>query len=437
MENRKVYIGIIGFGTVGVGVLKILKNIEKMIVEKIGGEIVIKKIVDKKLDRNWTIDFDKSILSDNVDDILNDPEIEIVVELIGGYEPARTIILKALEKKKHVVTANKAVLAKYWDEINQTCKKNNVLVYFEASVGAGIPVIQGLNEGLAGNKIKLICGILNGTTNYILTKMLKEKCTFDSALKKAQELGFAEADPTFDIKGIDTAHKLAILASIAYGSSITIDKVYVEGIDTIKSEDVDFASKELDFTMKLLAIAKKGKNGLELRVHPSFIPNEHLLSSVNNEFNAIFIIGDAAGEIMFYGKGAGELPAASGVVSDIIYISKHIINEIAGKSQFVTYTRRKDIKIMNILDIETKYYIRFDAVEAPGVLAKIAGILGKHNVSIASCFQKDVCQESVPVIITTHQTKEQNLRQAIEEIDSLGVTKTKTTFVRIEDKLSV
>ena len=435
MSSKKVNIGIIGLGTVGIGVLKILKNIQDTISEKIGGEIVIKKIVNRTLDKNWNFEFDRSILSNNPDDILDDKEIDIVVELIGGYEPARTIILKALNNKKHVVTANKAVLAKYWDEINTTCKKNNVLVYFEASVCAGIPVIQGLNEGLSGNKIERISGILNGTTNYILTRMLKERCSFDAALKMAQEKGFAESDPTFDIKGIDAAHKLAILASIAYGTNISINDVYAEGIDGIKLEDIDFANKELDLAIKLLAMAKKTKNGLELRVNPVFLPKKHLLAAVQNEYNAVYVVGDATGEVMFYGRGAGELPAASGVVSDILYISKHIINEIAGKSQFVSYSSKQTMKILDIMDIETKYYIRFEAIEAPGALAKIAGILGKYNVSIATCFQREVRGKKVPVIITTHKSKERDVRTAIEEIDKLDVIKEKTVFIRIEEEL--
>ncbi|MDR0675981.1 MAG: homoserine dehydrogenase, partial [Elusimicrobiota bacterium] len=394
-DQKKVNIGIIGLGTVGKGVLKILNNIENIISTKTGGEIIVRKIVNRTLNKNWAsyfnfdFDFYKTILSDNVDDVLDDPEIDIVVELIGGYEPARIIIVKALENKKHVVTANKAVLAKYWDEINAVSKKNNVLLYFEASVGAGIPIIQGLNEGLASNKIEMICGILNGTTNYILTKMLNDKINFSDALKMAQEKGFAESDPTFDIKGIDSVHKLAILASLAYHINIDIDSIYKEGIDEIKVEDVDFAYKELGLVLKLLAIAKKTKNGLELRVQPVFISKKHLLASVENEFNAVYIIGDATGEIMFYGKGAGELPAASGVVSDILYVAKHINNETANKTQFVSIADYKRLNILDIDEVETCYYFRFEVSESPGALAQIAGILGRHKVSIASCYQHE------------------------------------------------
>ncbi len=432
---RKVNIGIIGLGTVGIGVLRILENIKGNILGKTGGEVVIKKIVNRTINKDWNFDFDHSILSTNPSDVLDDPEIEIVVELIGGYEPARDLILKALENKKHVVTANKAVLAKYWDEINETSKQNSVLVYFEASVCAGIPVIQGLNEGLAGNKINLICGILNGTTNYILTKMLKDKCSFDTALKMAQEKGFAESDPTFDIKGIDAAHKLAILASLAYAAEIHIDSVYTEGIDGIEFEDIDFASKELNLILKLLAISKKTNEGLELRVTPVFLPKNHLLASVQNEYNAVYIVGDAAGEVMFYGKGAGELPAASGVVSDILYVAKHIISGTAGKNQFVAYSKQKKVEILDVLDIKTKYYIKFEALDKPGILGQIATILGKNDVSIATCFQREMKNNSIPVVITTHTSMERNVRKAIEEIDKLKIVSGKISFIRIEENL--
>jgi homoserine dehydrogenase len=441
--NKKVTIGIIGLGTVGRGVIKILKNIEDIVSTKTGGEIVIKKIVTRTVNKDWNsffdFEFDKNMISNNVDDILQDPEIDIVVELIGGYEPARTYILKALENKKHVVTANKAVLAKYWEEINTVCKKNNTLLYFEASVGAGIPVIQGLNEGLSSNKIQMICGILNGTTNYILTKMLNENSSFESALKMAQEKGFAEADPTFDIKGIDTAHKLAILASLAYQKNIGIDSVYAEGIDKINVEDINFAYKELGFVLKLLAIAKKTENGLELRVNPVFISKNHLLSSVNNEYNAVYIVGDATGEVMFYGKGAGELPAASGVVSDILYVAKHINNETACKTQFVSMNN-SEIKILNINDIETCYYLRFEVEDSLGALSQITGILGNHGVSIATCYQHEknvdiTNKATVPVIITTHKSLEKNIKNAIDEINKLYFITKKTVFIRIEGNL--
>ena len=439
MKKTKINIGIIGLGTVGKGVIKILHNIKDSIKIKTGGEIIIKKIVTRSPEKKISFDFpfDTNIISNNINDILNDNEIDIVVELIGGYEPARTYILDSLKKKKHVITANKAVLAKYWDEILSSAKENNCLLYFESSVGAGIPVIKGLNEGLSSNNIKMIYGILNGTTNYILTKMLNEKMSFDDCLKLAQENGFAEADPTFDIKGIDTAHKLAILASLAYQTNIKIDDVYIEGIDNINTYDINFAYEKLNLILKLLAITKKNNNEIELRVMPIFIPKNHLLSFVNNEYNGVYIIGDSIGEIMFYGKGAGELSAGSGVVSDILYVAKNIINETDRKSQFVSDNSNK-IKIMNINDINSSYYLHFEVNENIDALSKIIEILSNNNVSILLCYQNENFREnlsSIPIIITTNKALEKNIKLAIEQINKLPFITKNATIIRIEDKL--
>ncbi|MCP4482693.1 MAG: homoserine dehydrogenase [bacterium] len=436
---KQIKIGIIGLGTVGDGVIKMFENIQEIVREKTGGEIVIKTLVDRVIDKERDFDLAKlgAKLSDNVDDILDDPEINIFVELIGGYEPAHSMILKALNNGKHVVTANKAVLAKYWDEFNEACVRNNVLCYFEASVGAGIPAIQGINEGLAGNRFNLICGILNGTTNFILTKMLKDNMDYDEALILAQKLGFAESDPTYDVKGIDAAHKIAILASLAYGKTFTIDDVYAEGIDEIHLDDVIFAKKELGLIIKLLAIAKKNEWGVELRVHPVFIPEEHLLAAVDSEYSAVYVDADAAGNIMFYGKGAGKMPAASGVVSDVIYIAKNIINGTAGKNQFVAnYDNSKNIQVVDINEIKSKYYLRFNVLDEVGVLAEITDILAKNNVSVATCLQKDVHKENImPLIMTTHKAQEADIKKAINAINGLKSSKESSLFMRIENEI--
>jgi homoserine dehydrogenase len=433
--KQQINVGLIGLGTVGTGVLKIFNNMAKHIEERAGAPVVIKKIVTKDASKAKDVKFDKSIISKSLDDILEDDSIDIVVELIGGYEPALSIILKSFENKKHVVTANKAVLAKYWDKVHVAAERNKTLIYFEASVGGGIPVIQGLNEGLVANKIEFIYGILNGTTNYILTKMLKENISFDKALTMAQKIGFAEADPTFDIKGIDSAHKLGILANIAYGETIDLEKIYKEGIDKINLEDIFYAKEELDLVVKLLAITKIHGDKIEIRVNPTFIPKDHLLASVDDEYNAIYIEGDNVGKTMFYGRGAGELPAASAVVSDIIYVARQIYNETAGILPLISHSESRKLKILDMDNIESKYYLRFSAVDKPGVLSKIAGALGKHNVSIDRCIQKKTNSKYVPIILATDKAKEKNIKKSLYAIEKLSVIKKEPILIRIEDEL--
>lgn len=433
--KQQVNIGIIGFGTVAGGVYKILHTLAAQIREKSGADIVIKRIVTKDVEKVGDIKYDPKLISKNINDILNDPSIDIVVELIGGYEPARTFILDALKRGKHVVTANKAVLAKYWDEVQESARKHHALLYFEASVGGGIPIIQGLNEGLAANRIDAMYGILNGTTNYILTNMRKAGLDFFHALKLAQQKGFAEADPTFDIKGIDTAHKLAVLASIAYQAPVSVDNIFCEGIDAVEREDIVVAEEEFDCVVKLLAITKRTGNKIELRVHPTLIPKTHLLAAVDDEYNAIYVDGSAVGKIMFYGKGAGQLPAASAVVSDIMYIARKVVDGTAGTTPLVTYDRSKKLNVCSHDDIVSKYYIRFSVVDKPGVLSKISGVLGKYHVSIASCFQKGASAKAVPIVMLTHKAQEKNVQKALRTIDALAITKAKSVVLRVEDEI--
>jgi len=436
--KRKVNLGLIGFGTVGTGVMELLQRNGSIIKQKVGTEISIKAICDKNPERlrlARDMKTGNGILTRDFRRILNNPEIDIVVELIGGYEPARRILLSSIQRGKHVITANKAVLARSWAEIFSKAQKHKVLVYFEASVGAGIPVIQALNEGLSANKIKVILGILNGTTNYILTKMSKEGVDFRTALAEAKEAGFAEADPSMDLEGMDTLHKLAILGSIAFGTQVNLEDVYCEGITNIAQEDIKYAKSEFGYVVKLLAILKVTNKGIDLRVHPTFIPEEHLLTSVDEEYNAIYITGDAVGETMFYGKGAGQMPAASAVVSDIIYLSRNVYNNIAGRVPYVLCDPKKKLRLLNINDIETKYYIRFTVVDRPGVLSKISGILGKNGVSIASVFQKEsVSAREVPIIMVTHRAREGDIRKALRDIDRLEVVRRRSRFIRIEEK---
>jgi homoserine dehydrogenase len=436
--KRRVNLGLIGLGTVGTGVMELLQRNDPIIKQKVGTEISVAAICDKDPDRlrlARQMKIGNSILTKDFRQILNNPKIDIVIELIGGYEPARRIVLAAIKRGKHVVTANKALLARNWAEIFSEAQKHRVLIYFEASVGAGIPVIQALNEGLSANKIKAILGILNGTTNYILTKMSKEELDFKSALAQAKKAGFAEADPSMDLEGIDTLHKLAILGSIAFGTQVNLEDVYCEGITHIDQEDMRYGRTEFGYVLKLLAILKATNKGIDVRVHPTFIPEEHLLTSVDEEYNAVYITGDAVGETMFYGKGAGQMPAASAVVSDIIYLSRNVYNNIAGRVPYVLCDPKKMLNLLDINEIETKYYIRFTVVDRPGVLSKISGVLGKNGVSIASVFQKEsASSREVPIIMVTHRAKEGDIRKALREIDRLEVVKRKSRFIRIEEK---
>ena len=420
-------IGLVGYGTVGKGVVKILEKNKAIALRKSGVKINVKAICDLN-----PIDKPELYVKD-FKDVINNPEIDIIVELIGGYEPARTVITQALKNGKHVVTANKAVLAKYWDEIFSLAQENKKMVYFEASVGGVIPVIQGLNEGLAGNEIKSIKGILNGTTNYILSKMTNEGISYADALKSAQESGFAEANPTADVKGLDTANKLAILSSLAWGSWIKVEDIRVKGIDQLDIEDVNI-TRDFGYVFKLIGSAIKTDKGIDLWVESCLIDHHHSFANVHNEYNAIMIKGDAADDVMFYGKGAGQLPAASAVVSDVIDLSKYIANETAGIVQNVGYSKNKIVKFLPHGESKSDYYLRFSVVNKPGVLAKISGILGDNEVSIASLYQDDRDKDKkVSIIITTHRTLNQQIEKAIEEIDKLPIIKAKTVKYRIEE----
>ncbi len=428
---RKINIGLIGFGNIGCGVVKILQQRKTLISQKIGIEIVIKKICDKDLGKKRDVSVDKSLLTTNASEIINDPQIDIVVELMGGINPAKDFILQSLKKGKHVVTANKALLAEYGLELFSEASERGKNIYFEASVGAGIPIIKSIKEGLVANKFSCIFGIVNGTSNYVLSQMSKENCSFANALLSAKAKGFAEKDPTFDIEGIDSAHKLALLTYLAFGKIVNLKDIFIEGISKISSADIIYA-KELGYQIKLLAIAKKENDELEVRVHPTFLPQEHLLSSVDGVFNAIYVASDLAGDLMFYGPGAGQLPAASAVVSDIVDLTQDIkaglfrptLNSIEDNS----------IKGLRKIDeFENKYYIRIMAVDKPGVLAKVAGILSKFGISIASVSQKErLKSQVVPVVMVTHEVKEKNMRNALKMIDKLKEIKEKSVAIRIE-----
>ncbi len=423
-------IGIIGFGTVGTGTVKVLLENSELIKKRTGLDLKLIKIADLDIKRDRGVRLPEGILTDDVSQVLENPSIDIVVELIGGLRPAKDFIIRAIRNKKHVVTANKALLAEDGEDIFREAMDRGVMIGFEASVAGGIPIIKVVKEGLVGNKFLSIYGIINGTSNYILTKMTDERISFQDALKEAQRLGYAEADPGLDVEGIDATHKLTILASLAFGIPLSYKRIYREGITNITPLDIEFAS-ELGYRIKLLAIAKLLNRELELRVHPTMIPEEYLISKVDGVFNAIYVEGDAVGPTLYYGRGAGDMPTGSAVVSDIVDIAKKI------KSPELNLIGRpySDIAIKDMGEIMSMYYFRFTAIDRPGVLSKISGILGEHNISIASVIQKGRRMGgAVPLVILTHTAKERDVKMALTEIDRLPVVAGRSFLLRVEGK---
>jgi len=429
---KRINVGLVGFGNVGSGVVKILRDRKALLCEKTGLEINIKKVCDQDIVSKRNVNVDKAMLTRDARDIINDPQIDILIELMGGIHPAKELIIEALKKGKNVVTANKALLALHGQELFSEAADRGKNIYFEASVGAGIPIIKSLREGLVANRFNGILGIVNGTSNYILSSMSKNNCSFPEALKEARIKGFAEKDPTLDIEGMDSAHKLILLTYLAFGRFVELKDVFTEGISRISLADVNYA-KEMGFEIKLLAIAKKEGADLEVRVHPTLIPEDHLLSSVDGVFNAIYVSSDLAGNLLFYGPGAGQSSAASAVVSDLVDLTQDI------KAGFFRPTLNivadKTVKrIRKIDDFESRYYIRFMARDLPGVLAKISGILAKFGISIASVTQKERSKtQLVPIVMLIHEAKEKNMRQALSIIDRLDALKEKSVAIRMEE----
>ncbi len=435
---KGVQIGLIGFGTVGSGVVKVLEQNGSLIEKRLGQPLILKRIADLDLDTDRGVSVDHVQLTRNAVEVIEDPEISIVIELIGGYEPARSFILNCFRQKKHVVTANKALLAIHGDEIFREARRHGVDINFEASVGGGIPIVRSLREGLVANRITSLFGILNGTSNYILSKMTDGEGEFRQVLQEAQEKGFAEADPSMDIDGIDPAHKLAILVSLACGARVRFDRIYTEGLSGISSLDIQY-SLEFGYKVKLLAIAKIEGSQVEARVHPTLVPIEHPLSAVNGVDNAIFVTGDVVGPTMFYGQGAGKMPTASAVVSDVVELARNVLFHSAGRVSTLSHQGRY-IKAIGIKDIErvvTRWYMRFSVVDKPGVLSRISGILGKNRISIAAVIQKGrQAREAVPVVMMTHEARGRDVIRALKAIDQLPVVLDKTVRIRVEDRLS-
>lgn len=430
--NDVVGVGLLGLGTVGSGVVKLLQENAPRIFKRLGRRVEIKKILERDPEKVRLLGIPPEVRTDRFEDILEEQEIQVVVELLGGSEPARTYMLDALRSGKHVVTANKDVVADHGRELFQAAAAGNADFYFEASVGGGIPIIHVLKESLAANKIEEVIGIVNGTTNYILTRMSEENVDFPTVLRAAQDAGYAESDPTADIEGHDAARKIAILASIAFNTRVTTGDVFVEGITGIAPEDINYA-RELGYVIKLLAIARDNNEDIEVRVHPAFLPQEHPLASVNGVFNAIFVQGNAVGETMFYGQGAGQMPTASAVFGDVMEIISNIETGSTGRFACTCFL---DKKIRPIGQIRSKYYLRLIVKDKPGVLASIAGVLGDHQVSIASVIQKRTLaadgEMQAEIVLITHEVLEQGIRDALTVLRGLSIVGSVENVIRVE-----
>lgn len=427
---RTLRIGLLGLGQVGGGVYSLLSRKKKFFEREIGVSFEIARVSVRSKAKRRSVKAPKSILTTDSLSIVRDPSIDVIVELVGGTTEARKLVTEALKHGKHVVTANKALLAEHGDEVFELASKMQRWVLFEASVGGGIPVIKSLREGLVANKVDSIHGIINGTTNYILTQMTERQIDFPQALNEAQVKGYAEPDPTFDIEGIDAAHKLAILVRFAFGGKVRFKDIYAEGISSIRSEDIAFA-QEFGYRIKLLAIAKLGKDGIEARVQPTLLPKDHILANVNGSFNAVQMHGDEVGDVLFYGRGAGPAPTASAVLADLTDIALRQ----SGRFDDNTAMRaiQKTLKIKNISSILSRYYLRFHVVDKPGVLSKITSVLGKHKISISDVIQKErSAGKVVPLILLTHDAHENDVRAAMNAIGRLNVTQMKSQMIRME-----
>jgi homoserine dehydrogenase len=436
-KGRQIGVGLIGFGTIGTGVVKLLAEGADAIKSQVGCPVRLVRIADLDLDTDRGVRVGRRLLTNDAGKLIDDPRVDIVIELIGGYEPARQFVLRALRAGKPVVTANKALLAVHGGELLGEAEQRGVDIGFEASVGGGIPIIRTLKEGLAGDRNRAVYGIVNGTSNYILSTMTQAGESFGDVLRAAQQQGLAEADPTFDVDGTDAAHKLTLLATLAFGVQGRFAEVHREGIEAIEPMDIAFA-RELGYAIKLLAIAKDHGDAVEMRVHPTMIPQRHVLADVGGAYNAIYIQGDALGSSMYFGLGAGMMPTATAVVADVMEIGRAILHGDAARVPPVgrPMGQLRTVPTRPIGEIISEFYLRFMVQDRPGVLARIAGILGDDRISIASVIQKErEHQATVPIVIRTHAAPERNLRRALDKIGELREVKGTPILLRIEDNL--
>ena len=432
---KAMNVGLLGIGTVGGGTYTVLKRNAEEITRRAGRPIEITVVADRNLELARKVTGGTCRLTDDAFSVVADPEVDVVIELIGGYGIARELVLKAIENGKHVVTANKALLAKHGNEIFAAAQKNGVMVAFEAAVAGGIPIIKALRGGLTANHIEWIAGIINGTTNFILSEMRSKGLSFDTVLKEAQRLGYAEADPTFDVEGIDAAHKLSLMSAIAFGNPVSFDKAYIEGITKLEAVDIKYA-EQLGYRIKLLGITKHTAEGVELRVHPTLIPTKRLIANVEGAMNAVLVKGDAVGATLYYGKGAGAEPTASAVIADLVDVTRmhtadpeHRVPHLAFQPDAVV-----DLPILPQSEIVTSYYLRLRVEDKPGVLADITRILADQEISIDAMFQRepDEGEDQADIIMLTHETREKNIDAAIAKINSLPVVRDKVTRLRLE-----
>jgi len=434
VKKERIGVGLIGFGTVGTGVAKILLGSGALIKRRVGVPIELVRVADLDTTRDRGVTLPPGVLINDANALIDDPAVDIVIELIGGYDAAKRVILDALVKGKPVVTANKALLAVHGEEIFEAAARQKVDLGFEASVGGGIPVIRALTEGLAANTILSLYGIINGTSNYILSRMTCEGQSFQDVLAEAQSAGYAEADPTFDVAGIDSAHKLAIMVSLAYGTPVNVKDMYTEGITRITPVDIAYA-EEFGYTIKLLGIAKSLDGEIEARVHPTMVPSASPIAQVEGVYNAIQLVGDSVGDIVLYGQGAGSMPTGSAVVSDVIAIARNLLRDAAGRVPPASFQQdqRRPLRIRPMEEILSQYYMRFVVVDRPGVLSQIAGVLGRHNISIASVIQQGRKEgQTVPVVIMSHTARERDVQAALREIDKMAFISEPTTLIRVE-----
>ena len=432
---KAINVGLIGIGTVGGGTFIVLQRNAEEIARRAGRPIRITVVADRNIELAKKITGGKCRVTDDAFSVVSDPEVDIVIELIGGYGVAKELVLKAIANGKHVVTANKALLATHGNEIFAAAQKQRVMVAFEAAVAGGIPIIKAVREGLSANRIEWIAGIINGTTNFILSEMRDKGSSFDTVLKEAQRLGYAEADPTFDIEGVDAAHKITILAAIAFGIPMQFDKAYIEGISKLDATDIKYA-EQLGYRIKLLGITKRTAEGVELRVHPTLIPTKRLIANVEGAMNAVVVQGDAVGATLYYGKGAGAEPTASAVIADLVDVTRMHTADPENRVPHLAFqpNAMADLKILSMDDVTTSYYLRLRVQDKPGVLADITRILADEQISIDAMLQKEPGEgeEQTDLIMLTHLTREKRINAAISKMEALAVVTGKVTRLRLE-----